>query len=46
MTDPATIEPTALTRAAPALDLRTREAVGDLVLSMADDEFVSGFTDS
>jgi len=32
MTDPATIEPTALTRAAAALDLRTREAVGDLVL--------------
>jgi ring-1,2-phenylacetyl-CoA epoxidase subunit PaaC len=46
MTGPATIEPTALAKAAAALDPRTREALGDLVLAMADDEFVSGFTDS
>jgi ring-1,2-phenylacetyl-CoA epoxidase subunit PaaC len=46
MTGPATTEPTGLARAASALDPHTREALGDLVLSMADDEFVSGFTDS
>ena len=31
---------------AAALEPGLREAIGDLVLSMADDEFVSGFTDS
>jgi ring-1,2-phenylacetyl-CoA epoxidase subunit PaaC len=46
MTGPATTEPTALAKATAVLDARTREALGDLVLSMADDEFVSGFTDS
>ena len=34
------------TSAADALDPHTREALAELLLTMADDEFVSGFTDS
>jgi ring-1,2-phenylacetyl-CoA epoxidase subunit PaaC len=36
----------ASTSAADALDRRTRGALAELLLTMADDEFVSGFTDS
>ena len=32
--------------AVPAIDPRTRDALAELLLTMADDEFVSGFTDS
>lgn len=43
---PTTIDPEAVARAVAPLGAATRRALGDLVLSMADDEFVSGFTDS
>lgn len=43
---PTTVDPDAVSRAAGALAPTARTALGDLVLSMADDEFVSGFTDS
>lgn len=36
----------ALPTAAPALDLRTRDALAELLLTLADDEFVIGFWDS
>jgi len=35
-----------VTVVAPALDPRVRTALSELLLTMADDEFVSGFTDS
>jgi len=41
-----TVEAAGAAAAARALEPATREALADLVLSMADDDFVSGFTDS
>ncbi|HET7028183.1 MAG TPA: 1,2-phenylacetyl-CoA epoxidase subunit PaaC [Candidatus Limnocylindrales bacterium] len=43
---PTTIDPEAAARAVARLAAATRAALADLVLTMADDEFVSGFTDS
>jgi ring-1,2-phenylacetyl-CoA epoxidase subunit PaaC len=43
---PTTVDPAAVARATAALDAGTRAALADFVLTMADDEFVSGFTDS
>lgn len=42
----ATTATTATTAAAPPQDAATRAALAELLLTMADDEFVSGFTDS
>jgi len=43
---PLTADAAATQRAMRALSATTREALADLLLSMADDDFVSGFTDS